>query len=79
MISAISLSDLLTPWEKIERDCGRQQWEILPWQFTTLPATGERIISQRETCDMPLLETIEGQRPRGYVEKHRSAEKAPGR
>ena len=40
----ISLSDLLTPWEKIERDCGRQQRVILPWQFTILPVTGERTI-----------------------------------
>lgn len=46
----ISLSDLLTPWRRSKRDCGRQQWEILPWQFTTLPATGERII-----CKEPVI------------------------
>ena len=46
----ISLSDLLTPWEKIEKRLRAAAMGDLPWQFTTLPATGERII-----CKEPVI------------------------
>ena len=55
----ISLSDLLTPWEKIEKRL--RAAAMGDFAMATLPATGERDYLQR-ACDV-LLETIEGEAP----------------
>lgn len=42
--AVISLSDLLTPWEKIEKGLRQQRWQILLSVFIILPVKRERII-----------------------------------
>lgn len=62
----ISLSDLLTPWEKIEkrlRAAAMGDFAIAIYN----PSSHRRKDYLQRACDI-LLETIEGERPCGYVE-----------
>ena len=43
----ISLSDLMTPWEIIEKRLAARQWAIFAWRFIIHPATTGQIISRR--------------------------------
>lgn len=62
----ISLSDLLTPWEKIERRlraAAAGDFSVAIYN----PASHKRRDYLKRACDI-LLESIEGERPCGYVE-----------
>lgn len=62
----ISLSDLLTPWEKIEkRLIAAAQGDFAIALYN--PSSHRRKDYLQKVCDI-LLKTIEGQRPCGYVE-----------
>lgn len=62
----ISLSDLLTPWEKIEkRLIAAAQGDFAIALYN--PSSHRRKDYLQKACDI-LLKTIEGQRPCGYVE-----------
>lgn len=62
----ISLSDLLTPWERIEmrlRAAAMGDFAIALYN----PSSRKRADYLKRACDI-LLETVEGERPCGYVE-----------
>ena len=62
----ISLSDLLTPWEKIEKRLRAAAMGDFAMAIYN-PSSHRRKDYLQRACDI-LLETIEGERPCGYVE-----------
>ena len=64
--AVISLSDLLTPWEKIEKRLRAAATGDFAMAIYN-PSSHRRKDYLQRACDI-LLETIEGERPCGYVE-----------
>ena len=62
----ISLSDLLTPWEKIEKRLRAAAMGDFAMAIYN-PSSHRRKDYLQKACDI-LLKTIEGERPCGYVE-----------